>query len=425
MAKPNKKSEHPSDGADVLIVGGGLTGFVMALSAAHQGVQVTLIDRAPKEQQTDTIRTTTINPQSYHHLALLGVVDGLAAHSHAMTPLRHIKVSDEKTRPRPGFARPDELIHWSSMKRNAMAGDDGAPLGHVFRNAAVMDVMRDLVDAHPLITCHHGISITDFTPKHHDYGDAAAAVYTADGDVFAGRLIVAADGRNSPIRTAAGIRAIMRNPGQTAIVADVKTSKPHGHTAWQRFMDGGPAALMPIDHDRLMSLVWTLRDEDADILMAADDDAFSSSLTDHFGQGFGALQVMSPRLTWPLRLSHVPSPMGSRLLLAGDAAHAIHPLAGQGYNLAVGDAIALADLIKEARATGSDLGAAQGLRRYARSRFVETTAMTLATDGLNAAFSFGGPVTTAAIGMGMAIFNASPFKNRAIKWASGGLSKQG
>ena len=416
MTKKTHKQNPSFDVADLAVVGGGLTGFAMALSAAHHGVTVALIDRAPKGQKGDETRTTTINPKSYQHLSDLGVVVAFEAKAHVLTPICKIRVSDEKTRPQPGLARPDELITWSNDQHDT-------PLGFVFRNAAMMAVMQDLVYSHPLITCFNDITVTDFSPKHPDYGDAAAAVYTETGDVIAARLVVAADGRNSLIRQAAGIKAITRNPGQTAVVADIKTAKPHHNMAWQRFIKGGPAALMPVDNDRLISLVWTLPDHDAEVLIAADDASFSQSLMDHFGHGFGQLTVSGPRLTWPLRLSHVPLPIASRLMLAGDAAHAIHPLAGQGYNLAIGDAMALSTLIENAIATGSDLGAKSGLRRYAQDRFKETTAMTLATDGLNAVFSFGGPVTTAITGMGMALLNASPLKNLAIKAASGGLSK--
>ena len=416
MTKKTKKQKLSFDVADLAVVGGGLTGFAMALSAAHHGVTVALIDRAPKGQNTDETRTTTINPKSYQHLSDLGVIEAFESKNHIMTPIREIRVSDEKTRPQPGLARPDELITWNNDQHDA-------PLGYVFRNAEMMVVMQDLVQTHPLITCSNDITVTDFSPKHPDYGDAAAAIFTNTGDVIGARLVVAADGRNSPIRQAAGIKAIKRNPGQTAIVADIKTAIPHHNMAWQRFIKGGPAALMPVDDDRLMSLVWTLPDADADVLIAADDASFSQSLMDHFGHGFGQLTVSGPRLTWPLRLSHVPLPIASRLMLAGDAAHAIHPLAGQGYNLALGDAMALSTLIENAKAAGSDLGAKSGLRRYAQDRFKETTAMTLATDGLNAVFSFGGPVTTAITGMGMALLNASPLKNLAMKAASGGLSK--
>ena len=416
MTKKTKKQNLPYDVADIAVVGGGLTGFAIALSAAHHGVTIALIDRAPKRQNGDQTRTTTINPKSYQHLSDLGVIAGFEAKKNMMAPISEIRVSDEKTRPQPGLARPDELITWNNDQNDT-------PLGYVFRNAEMMAVMQDLVQSHPLITCLNDITVTDFSPKHPDYGDAAAAIFTDSGDVIAARLVAAADGRNSPIRQAAGIKAITRNPGQTAIVADIKTAKPHHNMAWQRFIKGGPAALMPVDNDRLMSLVWTLPDDDAEVLIAADDASFSQSLMDHFGHGFGQLTVSGPRLTWPLRLSHVPLPIASRLLLAGDAAHAIHPLAGQGYNLAIGDAMALSTLIENTKAAGSDLGGKSGLRRYAQNRFKETTAMTLATDGLNAVFSFGGPVTTAITGMGMALLNASPLKNLAMKAASGGLSK--
>ena len=138
-----------------------------------------------------------------------------------------------------------------------------------------------------------------------------------------------------------------------------------------------------------------------------------------FGTGLGALTLASERLSWTLNLQHVLKPIATRLVLAGDAAHSIHPLAGQGYNLAIGDAQALMKMAQNTRASGQDLGSQHHLRLYARSRFVETAAMTAMTDGLNAAFSFGQPAVSAAVGMGMTLFGASPLKKLAQKAASG------
>ena len=401
---------------DIAVVGGGLAGFAAAISVAEHGVDVVLIDANAKDHIGDTIRTTTINPISYKHLENLGVIAVLDAQGKPMTKLQQIKVSDEKSKPRPGFAVADELIAWENE-------DDDHPLGYVFRNSDLMPVLQNLVKKHPNITLYDGAIVDQCNDKHHRYGNAAAAITIKDGPVLSARLVVAADGRDSPLRKAAGIKSIYRNPGQTAIVADIRTSKPHQNMAWQRFITGGPAALMPIDDDHLMSLVWTLKDQDAKRLIDANDQAFNQSLMDHFGSGFGTLEVSSPRLTWPLRLNHAINPIASRLVLIGDAAHAIHPLAGQGYNLALGDTMALADLVQSQQRDGSDLGERSGLRRFARQRLAETAAMTLATDGLNAVFSFDHSFASSIAGMGMAVLNASPFKKIAIRAASGGLAR--
>ena len=420
IAKTKTTVDQSAEIAEVLVVGGGLVGFAAALSMAQAGAAVTLLNRQGKTAVTDGIRTTTINPSSYQHLMALGVVEAMAEAQHPLTPMRQIKVSDAQSQPRPRFANADHLIAWHETSSDA-------PLGYVFRNKDMVAVLSKLADAHPLIkVCEH-ITVTDFTSRHPTLGDAAAAVYseTVKGvrQIHAARLVVAADGRNSPIRQAAAIRAITRKPGQTAIVADIRTTKPHQQLAWQRFLDGGPAALMPLDEDRLMALVWTLRDDDARVLMAADDASFQQSLMEHFGDGFGTLTLASTRVTWPLELSHVLRPTASRLVLVGDAAHAIHPLAGQGYNLGLGDAKALGQLILEARQDGSDYGDRFGLQRYRWRRLAETASMTLATDGLNTVFSFGHPLAKAITGMGMALVNATPLKKLAINAASGGLGQ--
>ena len=158
MTKQTKKQKPSFDVADIAVVGGGLTGFAMALSAAHHGVTVSLIDRAPKGQKGDETRSTTINPKSYQHLSDLGVIADFEAKAHVLIPICEIRVSDEKTRPQPGLARPDELITWSNDQHDT-------PLGYVFRNAEMMAVMQDLVHSHPQITCFNDITVTDFSPN--------------------------------------------------------------------------------------------------------------------------------------------------------------------------------------------------------------------------------------------------------------------
>ncbi|MCE2516903.1 MAG: FAD-dependent oxidoreductase [Alphaproteobacteria bacterium] len=395
---------------DVVVVGAGLTGLVLALSLADAGAQVTVMDRGTGEPAADKTRTTTINAASHDWLDQLDVLDALSRKGHRLTPVHRIRVSDDKTRPRPGLNVRDQLMEWQ---------DDDAPLAWVFRNRAMEEALLDTCRGHPNITIMTGMVVKDFTSNHPQGGNAAAAVYTEDGAIHSARLVVAADGGGSPIRAAAGLRSLSRTPGQTAIVADVRTALPHRNMAWQRFLDGGPSALMPLDDPHLMALVWTLRDDDAASLLNASDHDFNSAMMDSFGDGFGALNVTGPRLNWVLKLNHVLKPAARRLVLAGDAAHSIHPLAGQGYNLALGDARCLARLMTDALNHGTDPGAGAVVSAYARERRLETAAMTMATDGLNAVFSFGGKNLVAATGMAMTVLNATPFNSLAMKLASG------
>ena len=407
---------YPKDVDEVIVVGSGLTGLLTALSLAEEGCRVRVIDRGDGRVSSDPIRSTTINPSSFNFLEALKVWDAFKKHGAAPVAVNHIRVSDEQTKPQSGRLVADKLIDWS-------AEEGRGPLAWVFQNSQMVSALSDLAEQHDNITLTHNTIITDYIAQDHVYGDTASTLTAEDGARFSALLIIAADGSQSPLRTLAKLKTVMRNPGQTAIVANIKTEKPHEQIAWQRFLEGGPAALMPLDQDRLMSLVWTVKTDNAQALIDAAPHAFNTALMESFGTGLGALSLKSERLSWPLNLRHVLKPFSTRLLLVGDAAHAIHPLAGQGYNLAVGDIKALKDMIKTAKTSGRDIGSRHGLRLYARKRFLETAAMTAMTDGLNAAFSFGGPVVSGAVGMGMTLFAATPFKALAEKAASGGWQR--
>lgn len=412
-SRQSPKADPPARLHDVVVVGAGLTGLALALSLAEAGVQVTVMDRGTGKPSADRTRTTTINAASRDWLDRLGVLAVLEKSGGHLTPVHRIRVSDDKTRPRPGLNVKDQLMEWQ---------DDDAPLAWVFRNRVMEEALHAACQDAAAVTIMPDVTVKDFTPNHPQQGNAAAAIYTKDGAIHAARLVVAADGGGSPIRKAAGLRSLSRRPGQTAIVADVRTALPHRNMAWQRFLEGGPSALMPLDDPHLMALVWTLRDDAAATLLAASDTAFNQAMMNSFGDGFGALEVTGPRLSWTLRLNHVLNPSGPRLVLAGDAAHSIHPLAGQGYNLALGDARGLHQVMAEALAHGTDPGARAVVSRYARQRFAETAAMTMATDGLNALFSFGGKNLVAATGMAMTVLNATPFNGLAMRLASGKIS---
>ena len=346
------------------------------------------------------------------HLGELGIIAWMEKQSRPLVPVTAITVSDEKQyQGRPNAD--DRLMGW----------DDDTPLAYVARNGDMVDAALALARRNRLITLQQGVAISGFNPVDKDHGHAAACLTDTNGNRWPASLIIACDGGGSPLREMAGIRTIERNPGQTAIVADVQLERPHGQVAWQRFLKGGPVALMPLSDSTMASLVWTLKDEDAKVLLDADPASFGQSLTEIALAPFGMMVLASDRRGWSLRLRHAIRPYAQRLVLLGDAAHAIHPLAGQGFNLAVGDMIGLADALEWGDDHGCEPGDASVLARYARGRVAETAAMTMATDGLNALFSFSPAPLRSLAGAAMTILDQSPLKNIALNFANGTLTR--
>ncbi len=398
------------------IVGGGLTGYAAALAleryGADHGYATHLYHR--EDERIDPLRTTTINPVAYAFLQSLGVMDasvGDTTLGETLTPIDRILVTDDIQREKPL----DAVINWDKPETG--------PLAWVVRNRDLNIALRALVEASPIIT-RTTTRITDYHPQHPAFGHAAAQLITDQGESIPAGLILAADGRNSVLRQAASLRVITRHLNQTAIVAILSLDAPHQNMAWQKFLPGGPMALMPMPEPRLASLVWSRKDEDAAQLMEMDDDRFAMALDDASGKVFGGLRLASPKQAFPIIPQHTVWPVAPRLALLGDAGHAINPLAGQGYNLALGDIAAICDVLNDAGNTGADIGGANVLKAYAMRRWPEVVMMTMATDGLNMLFSFGKRRRRLA-GMGMAMANLPPIKALAEKLASGRLFHRG
>ena len=389
------------------IVGGGLSGYAAALALAGQGENLTLYERTPPQTAppTDTIRTTTINPVSYQFLQNLGVIDALPAA--AISPIRRIIVSDDSTPQQPPDAH-DALMQWHHDQ----------PLAWVIKNSTLINTMADLIKKTPAIS-RRTATITGYHPQHTDLGAVAAGLDTnADDKITPASLIIAADGRTSPLRQAAAIQTISRDPKQSAIVATLTLDAPHEATAWQKFVKTGPMALMPLSQPFDAALVWSMTNDHAARLIDADDATFMHEFNTASGQVFGGAHAISPRQNFPIIPQHARTPIARRLVLIGDAAHSIHPLAGQGYNLAIGDIMELAGQISRTKTLGMDFGNAAMLKAYARARCPEIATMTLATDGLNWLFSFGARRRRLA-GIGMSLANFPPLKILAEKVASG------
>ena len=232
------------------------------------------------------------------------------------------------------------------------------------------------------------------------------------------QLVVACDGANSKLRNYASIRAYKEPHRQTAIVANLTSERAHENTAFQRFLPGGPIALMPHGARRL-SLVWSLPKDEASRILALDENKFADLILSTFGETFGVLKLDGPRLSWPLKPTITPRMTSHNLVLAGDASHAIHPLAGQGYNLALGDAAVLADCLAHANQRGLNAGHQSIRSDYNARRRLEVTAMTAITSGLNQLMSFQ-PKMAKIAGAGMGLVNRSPLKALFQKSAMGG-----
>ena len=387
----------------IIIIGGGLAGLATALMLAKQNISSLILDQS-KSKKRDTIRTTTLNPFAKEQLEFLGVIDWLKKNHRPLSPIREIKVSDTNT--------DSDLLGWES--------EDKKPLAYVIRNSDLIDALTELVKKSALITYKGGVTITDFAPA-----TTHASLTDKKGKIWEAGLVLACDGSRSAMRKMAKIKTFTRDLKQVAITADIELARPHHNTAWQRFLKSGPLALMPLDKKNLASLVWSIKQQDSAKLLNADKAGFNKHLNQVAKSPFGELSLASKTQHFPITLSYAMRPIGERIALIGDAAHSIHPLAGQGFNLALGDIAALGDSFNWAARNGCEAGDPLTLGRYANSRISETLALTLATDGLNWLFSDAPEPIANLASAGMAILDRSPLKNIATHIASGNLNHRG
>jgi 2-octaprenyl-6-methoxyphenol hydroxylase len=356
---------------DAAIIGGGMVGLTLGQALALAGLDVVVIDREPPELRADSRydgRASAIAHGSRRVLEGLGLWQGLADSACAINDIR---VSDGESR---------LFLHYDHTE----IGDQ--PLGHIVENTAIRRVLIGAVDRPPGLK-----HLAPATAVAVNYGGATAAVTLADGRVVRASVVVAADGRASPTRTAAGIAATERLYGQAGIVCTVGHERPHRNVAHERFLPAGPFALLPMtglprDPHR-SSIVWTERSDLAPAMLALSDEAFGAEMTRRFGDTLGPLRVIGQRWSYPLGLLHATAYVRPRLALVGDAAHAIHPIAGQGLNLGLRDVAALAEVLADAYRLGLDLGSPIVLERYEAWRRVDATTLIAVTDGLNRLFS--------------------------------------
>ena len=341
---------------DAVVAGGGLVGATAALALARGGLAVTVLDPGAP----DDPRWSAVGPAALSAWEALGV-RGLRE---AAQPLLAMAVGDG---PRPSAAAPSRALAAGLSFEAADGGAPGTPLGWMVENRAVRTAVAcALADA--------GVTLRADRALAAEAGARVARVRLAGGDVLDAPLAVAADGRASALRAAAGIAVEAHAYLRSAVSATVRLSRPHEGVARQLFLPDGPLAVLPLPGDRA-NLVWTTEPAAAAALAAMPAAAFEAHLARRLGDGLGPATLEGARTVFPLERRLAERLTGPRLALAGDAAHAIHPVAGQGLNLGLKDAAALAEVVVDARRLGEDWGSEPVLDRYARWRRFDRTAL--------------------------------------------------
>jgi 2-octaprenyl-6-methoxyphenol hydroxylase len=294
----------------------------------------------------------------------------------------------------------------------------GEKLGHIVENRDIRLALLACLDAEPRIRFLPGTAVTGLA-----VGGDAALVELSTGETFASTLCVAADGRDSPLRESQDIRTVGWDYPQTGIVATVHHEKPHHGVAYEHFLSAGPFAILPMTGNR-SSLVWTERREDAAAIVRLGDEDFANELRRRFGDHLGKVTPEGPRWAYPLRLELARAYVKSRFALIGDAAHTIHPLAGQGFNLGLKDVAALAETVLDAARLGLDFGDEEILKRYERWRRFDSFVLAAATDGVNRLFSNDIPPIRFARDIGLGIVDQiAPLRRFFMRHAGGDIGR--
>ncbi|WP_108500739.1 UbiH/UbiF/VisC/COQ6 family ubiquinone biosynthesis hydroxylase [Paracoccus indicus] len=389
---------------DVLIAGGGLNGPALALALSQAGLSVAVVDPRPAQDRAgDTFdgRAYALAVSSQRLLKALGLWEGLAADSQ---PIRQVKASQGRA----GEGAAPFFLHFDS------AETEEGPVGHMledrFLYKALLGAMQGSVTHLP------GLAVTD-----QQVDQAGVTVTLSDGRQMRARMLVGADGRGSGVAKRAGITRRGWDYGQTALVAALDHDLPHEGIAQQYFMATGPLAILPLPGNR-SSVVWSETQANAQAILQLDDADFLNVLRPRFGDFLGDISLAGARFSYPLSLSLADRYAVARVALVGDAAHGVHPIAGQGLNLGLRDVAALAQVLVEATRRGEDIGSELVLQRYQSWRRFDATALALGMDSVNRLFATDNPVVSAVRGLGMGVVTAMPVLRRGFMRQAAGLS---
>jgi 2-octaprenylphenol hydroxylase len=389
-----------SDRYDVVVIGGAMVGATAALALAETGRRVAVVERSePPRFEADAdwaLRVSAISRASQRVLTRLGVWAGVEARR--LTAYRRMCVWDAGGAGEIGFDAADL---------------DEPDLGHIVENAVIQDALLEALREHAGVDWRCPGELAGV-----EIGGDGACVRLADGSELACALVVGADGAQSRLRAQLGIDWLERDYAQKAVVATLQPEQGHASTAWQRFLPSGPLALLPLA-DGACSLVWSTDSEAADALVALDEAEFEDAVTEASAARLGRLGLRSVRRAFPLRGAQAREYVRHRVALVGDAAHVIHPLAGQGANLGFMDAAALSAAVGDA---AGDVGGLRGLRRYARMRRADNLLMQRAMEGFSGLF--GSPLAPVrwARNLGLGLTDRAPPLKRLFMEQALGLS---
>jgi len=390
---------------DVVILGGGLVGMTLAIGLAHEGIASVVVDSSdPATVTADGFdgRASAISTASWNLYTHLGMADALNARG---CPIAAIAVSDGM---KPG-------------RIDFQPGEGEGSLGRMFANRDLRTVMYEAARGQDLITFLPNAQVVA-----RERGAHGVAVTLADGRGLNGRLLVAAEGRRSPTRDEAGFTPARWSYHHRAVVAGLVHERSHQNVAWEIFYPAGPFALLPLLDDaegrHRSALVWTVAEKDAAGVLALPEDAFVGEVARRMGDIFGGLALATPRSSYPLDFHHTAKVAEQRLVLVGDAAHGMHPIAGQGLNLGLRDVAALVEVLADGMRLGLDPGDAQLLKRYERWRALDGFMVSGATDVLTRLFGIRGSLPSTLRRLGMAGVQRSPTLKRFFMDEARGMS---
>jgi 2-octaprenyl-6-methoxyphenol hydroxylase len=389
------------DRADVIIFGGGLVGLALAGALDSSGVSAIVVDPAdPAPRSTGAFdgRTSAVSSSSMRMLQAIGVADHLPEPG---CPIRKIVVADG--------LQPGGLD---------FEPEDDEPLGWMHENRNLRAALQARAEAGKNLWLMWQSRVSNV-----DRGETGVVVSLEDGRKLSAPLLVAADGRNSATREAAGINVARWKYEHQAIVSVIRHDQPHEHVAYEIFFPSGPFALLPMNDSgkaHRSAIVWSVPNEDAAGWLALNDENFAAEAEAAMGGFLGNVAMLAPRSSFPLGFHHAAQITARRLALVGDAAHAIHPIAGQGLNLGFRDVAALAQVAVEGARLGLDLGDAQLLDRYQSWRSLDALSVAFATDTLTRVYGVPGRTASAVRRFGMGLVGRiSPLRNRLMNEARG------
>ncbi|HTT83182.1 MAG TPA: FAD-dependent monooxygenase [Rhizomicrobium sp.] len=399
MKRPNE--------ADAVIGGGGMVGLTLALALAKGGLKVIVADPVSPANSTAAAFDGRVSAISYSSVRMLNTLGVWPAMRDRAQPIHDILVTDAKL----GRVPSPFSLHFDHR-------EIGVPMGFIVENRDIRAALVAAAERTPALILEVPASIAELEPD-----GAGIEVQLDNGARFRAPLFLAAEGRDSPSRERMGIGLISWSYPQRGIVATVAHEQPHNGTAFEHFLPSGPFAILPMTGNR-SSLVWTEREELADAMLQLPEAAFEAEVARRFGAHLGAVRADGPRWSYPPRFHLARAYVRPRFALVGDAAHGIHPIAGQGLNLGFKDVAALAEIVLDAARLGLDFGTLDVLRRYERWRRFDSFALAAATDALNRLFSNDiGPLRFAR-DMGLGIVDGiGPLRRFFMRHAGGDIGK--